>query len=78
MGEGGGVGLGEMFRSAWTTHRTPDRKTCYVRRKDIVCNRIYADKTKYTVMSGEQTAGISHTMKVPLKGWKSSNIWERR
>ena len=42
---------------------------------------VNADKTKYRVMSGEQTAGLSHTMKVDnssLKGWKSSNIWERR
>ena len=36
---------------------------------------VNADKTKYTVMSREQTAGLSHTMKVdniivPLKGWK--------
>ena len=25
---------------------------------------VNADKTKYMVMSGEQTAGLSHTMKV--------------
>ena len=40
---------------------------------------VNADKTKYMVMSREQTAGLSHTMKVDnssLKGWKSSNIWE--
>ena len=40
-----------------------------------------ADKTKYMVMSREQTAGLNHTMRlkiVPLKGWKSSNIWEQR
>ena len=42
---------------------------------------VNADKTKYMVMSGERTAGLSHTMKVDnssLKGRKSSNIWERR
>ena len=42
---------------------------------------VNADKTKYMVMSPEQTAGLSHTMKVDvvtLKGWKSSNIWEQR
>ena len=43
--------------------------------------QIVADKTKTMVMSREQTAGLSHTRMliiVPLKGWKSSNIWERR
>ena len=42
---------------------------------------VNADKTKYMVMSGEQTAGLSHTMKVDnssIERWKSSNIWERR
>ena len=36
---------------------------------------VNADKTEYMIMSREQTAGLSHTMKVD---WKSSNIWERR
>ena len=38
---------------------------------------VNADKTKYMVMSREQTAGLSHTMKVDnnsMNGWKSSNI----
>ena len=42
---------------------------------------VNADKTKYMVMSREQTAGLSHTMKVDnssIERWKSSNIWERR
>ena len=42
---------------------------------------VNADKTKYMVMSREQTAGLSHTMKVDnssIEMWKSSNIWERR
>ena len=42
---------------------------------------VNADKTKYMVMSREQTAGLSHTVKVDnssVKGWKSSNIWEQR
>jgi len=36
-----------------------------------------ADKTKYRVMSRDKNAGQSHNIKitVPLKGWKSSDIW---
>jgi len=39
-----------------------------------------ADTTKYMVMSQDQSAGRSHNMKTdkdPLKGWKSSNVWEQ-
>jgi hypothetical protein len=40
---------------------------------------VNADKTKYMIMSRDQNAGRSHSVKiVPLKGWKSSNIWEQR
>ena len=42
---------------------------------------VNADKTNYVVMSREQTAGLSHMWRlitVPLKGWTSLNIWERR
>ena len=40
---------------------------------------VNADKTKYMVMSRDRNAGRGHSAKiVPLKGWKSSNIWERR
>jgi hypothetical protein len=41
---------------------------------------VNADKSKYmVVMSRDQNAGRSHSMKIdPLKGWKCSNIWERR
>jgi len=41
---------------------------------------VNADKTKYMLMSRDQNAGQSHSRKiiVPLKGWKSSNIWEQR
>jgi hypothetical protein len=42
--------------------------------------RVNADKRKYMVMSRDQNAGRSHSIKliiVPLKGWKSSNIWEQ-
>ncbi len=38
---------------------------------------VNAGKSKYMVMSGDQNAGRSHTMKVDnssLKGWKSSSI----
>ena len=50
-----------------------------VARKEIGLE-VNADKTKYMVMSGEQKAGLSHTMEVDnssLKGWKSSSIWEQ-
>jgi len=39
-----------------------------------------AETTTYVVMSRDQNAGRSHYIKsiiVPLKGWKSSNIWEQ-
>ena len=42
---------------------------------------VNADKTKYMVMSRDRNAGRGHSVKIdnsPLKGWKSSNIWERR
>ena len=41
--------------------------------------KVNADKTKYMVMSREQTAGLSHTMKVDnssIERVKSSNICE--
>ena len=32
----------------------------------------------YMVMSQDQNAGRNHRLiRVPLKGWKSSNIWEK-
>ena len=40
---------------------------------------VNADKTKYMVMSRDRNAGQGHSVKIdnsPLKGWKSSNIWE--
>ena len=38
---------------------------------------VNADKTKFTAMSRDQDAGRSHNLIiVPLKGGKSSNIWE--
>ena len=38
---------------------------------------INADKCKYMVMSQDQNAARTHRLAiVPLKGWKSSNIWE--
>ena len=42
---------------------------------------VYADKTEYMIMSRNQNAGRSHSMKIDnssMKGWKSSNIWEQR
>jgi len=42
---------------------------------------VKAYKTKYIVLSQDQNAGQSHTIKfdniVPLKGWNCSNIWEQ-
>ena len=41
---------------------------------------VNADKTKYMVMSRDRNAWRGHSVKIdklPLKGWKSSNIWER-
>ena len=42
---------------------------------------VNADKTKYMIMSRDQNAGRSYSMRtdniIPLKGWKSSNIWEQ-
>ena len=41
---------------------------------------INADKTKHMVMSQDQNARQSHSMKMivlPLKGLSSSNIWEQ-
>ena len=38
---------------------------------------VNADKTKYMIMSRDQNAG-RRLIIVPLKGWKSSNIWEQR
>ena len=41
---------------------------------------VNADKTMYMVMCQDQNARQSHSLRliiVPLKGWKSSNIWEQ-
>ena len=43
---------------------------------------VNAHKTKYMTVSRDQNTGRIHSMKmdntiVPLKGWKSSNIWEQ-
>ena len=40
---------------------------------------VNADKTKYMVMSRDQNAGQSHSIRliaVPLKGWNSSYMWQ--
>ena len=42
---------------------------------------VIADKTKYMFMSRDRNAWRCHSVKLDncsLKGWKSSNIWERR
>jgi len=42
---------------------------------------VNADKTKHMIMSQDQNARRSHSVKIdssPLKGWKSSNILEQR
>jgi len=42
---------------------------------------VYADKTKYMVMSRDQNAGRIHSVRidiiVPSTGWRSLNIWEQ-
>jgi len=42
---------------------------------------VNADKPMYMVMSGDQNAGRSHSMKTDnsssLKAWNSSNYWEQ-
>ena len=38
---------------------------------------VSVDKTKYMVMSRDQNAGRSHDIKIALKGWNSSDIWEQ-
>jgi hypothetical protein len=40
---------------------------------------VNADKTKYMVMSRNENAGRSHSIRLtifPLKIWKSSDVWE--
>ena len=42
--------------------------------------QVNVDKTKYIVISRDETAGqitISPSIIVSLKGWNSSNIWEQ-
>jgi len=42
---------------------------------------VNAHKSKYMTVSRDQQAGRIHSMKIdnsPLRGWKSSNIWEQR
>ena len=42
---------------------------------------VNADKTKYMIMSRDQNAGRSYSMKIDnssIEMWKSSNIWEQR
>jgi hypothetical protein len=40
---------------------------------------VNADKSKYMVVSRDQNEGRSQILVIgPLKGWKSSNIWEQR
>ena len=41
---------------------------------------VNVDKTKYMAMSRDQNAGkvtVWRLIMVPLKGWRSSNIWEQ-
>jgi len=42
---------------------------------------VYAHKSKYMTVSRDQQTGRIHSIKIdnsPLRGWKSSNIWEQR
>jgi len=55
-------------------------KALVVTSKEIVLE-VNDYKTKYVVVSRDETAGRSHSIKliiVPLKWWKSSNVWQQR
>jgi len=42
--------------------------------------QVSADETKYMIMSRDQNAGRSHSMKIDnssFGGWKISNIWRQ-
>jgi hypothetical protein len=67
-----------VHRSVHTVNE--NAKALVVATKEIGLE-VNADKTKHMVMSWERNAGRDDSVKIdkiPLKGWKSSNIWERR
>jgi len=52
------------------------REAFLVGGKEIVL-KVNADKTKYMVTCQDQNAGRNHNIKIPSKGWKTSNILEQ-
>jgi hypothetical protein len=49
-----------------------------VGRKEIGLKvKVKAGKTKHMVTSRDVNAGRNHNVKIPSKGWKSSNIWKQ-
>jgi hypothetical protein len=70
-------GVNVLGGSVYTTQTNTE--TLLVASKKIGIE-VNADKNKYMVMSRDQNSSRSHNMTliiVPLKGWKSSNIWEQ-
>ena len=64
-----------------STHTVKEKPEALVVATKEIGLEINVDKTKYMIMSRDQNAGRSHSMRliiVPLKEWKSSNIWEER
>jgi hypothetical protein len=39
---------------------------------------VNTERTKYMLLSRHQNAGQNHVLKIGLKMWRSSDIWERR
>ena len=69
---------GAMPRSVHTVKENAEALVVATKEIGLEVN---ADKTKYMIMSRDQNAGRSHSIRliiVPLKRWRSSNIWEQR
>jgi len=69
-----------MFILGGSTHTINKHTKALVVFSKEIGLEVNADKTKYVAESREQNAGKCHNIKViifPLKGWKSSNIWEQ-
>ena len=67
-----------LGRSVHTVKENADALVVATKETGLEVN---ADKTKHMIMSQDQNARRSHSVKIdssPLKGWKSSNILEQR
>ena len=61
----------------WSVHTIKENAEALVVVSMETGQEVNADKSMYVVMSQDQNAGWNHRLiTVPLKGWKSSNIWE--